>query len=131
MVCLNCGFNLDLGAKFCTHCGKETNLANPNKEGKITIIRLKKVFAFIMPFDVYIDGTKLGVLTNNSTLSCAVTFGNHEVVFKSTEKDVIQNVFLSEDKKEVTITIIPKLGLIAARPFIKEVKYSEAENETK
>lgn len=124
MICLNCGCKLELGAKFCTHCGKETSLADPNKTGKITIIREKKVFGFAIPFDVYIDDTKLGTLTNNSTLTCPAQLSMHEIVFKSTEKDVVQTVHLSEDKKEVTIRIVPKIGLIAAKPFIKEVTYN-------
>lgn len=32
MICLNCGCKLDLGAKFCPHCGKETPLNNENNK---------------------------------------------------------------------------------------------------
>lgn len=124
MICLNCGYKLELGAKFCTHCGKETSLSDPNKTGKINIIREKKVFGFAIPFDVYVDDSKLGSLKNGSTLTCPASLDIHEIVLKSTEKDVIQSVSLSEDKKEVTIRIVPKMGLIAAKPFIKEVTYN-------
>ena len=116
MICLNCGCKLDLEAKFCPHCGKETPLNNENNIGKITIVREKKMLGFAIPFDVYIDDTKLGTLSNNSSLTTRSTV--------STEKDVIENIELSEDKKEVTITIIPKMGLISAKPYIKEIKYN-------
>ena len=41
MICLNCGCKLDLGAKFCPHCGKETPLNNENNIGKITVEKRK------------------------------------------------------------------------------------------
>ena len=107
MICLNCGCKLDLGVKFCPHCGKETPLNNENNIGKITIVREKKMLGFAIPS-----------LTTRSTLSM------HEIKLVSTEKDVIENIELSEDKKEVTITIIPKMGLISAKPYIKEIKYN-------
>ena len=58
MICLNCGCKLDLGVKFCPHCGKETPLNNENNIGKITIVREKKMLGFAIPFDAYIDDTK-------------------------------------------------------------------------
>ena len=124
MICLNCGCKLDLEAKFCPHCGKETPLNNENNIGKITIVREKKMLGFAIPFDVYIDETKLGTLSNNSSLTTRSTLSMHEIKLVSTEKDVIENIELSEDKKEVTITIIPKMGLISAKPYIKEIKYN-------
>lgn len=124
MICLDCGRNIDLGAKFCPYCGKETLLNNENNIGKITVIREKKMLGFAIPFDVYIDNTKLGTLSNNSSLTTNVTLNRHEIKLVSTEKDVIENIELSENKKEVVLTIIPKMGLIAAKPYIKEIKYN-------
>ena len=124
MICLNCGCKLDLGAKFCPHCGKETPLNNENNIGKITIVREKKMLGFAIPFDVYIDDTKLGTLSNNSSLTTRSPLSMHEIKIISTEKDVIENIELSEDKKEVTITIIPKMGLISAKTYINEIKYN-------
>ena len=49
MICLNCGCKLDLGVKFCPHCGKETPLNNENNIGKITIVREKKMLGFAIP----------------------------------------------------------------------------------
>jgi len=45
-------------------------------------------------------------------------------VFKSTEKDVIQEVTLNENQKEVTLEVVPKMGWIAAKPKIKNIKYN-------
>ena len=81
------------------------------------------MLGFAIPFDVYIDDTKLGTLSNNSSLTTRSSLSMHEIKIISTEKDVIENIELSEDKKEVTITIIPKMGLISAKPYIKEIKY--------
>lgn len=124
MICLNCGCKLDLEAEFCSHCGKETPLNNENNIGKITIVREKKILVFAIPFDVYIDDTKLGTLSNNSSLTTRSPLSMLEIKLVSTEKDVIENIELSEDKKEVKITIIPKMSLISVKPYIKEIKYN-------
>lgn len=124
MYCLNCGCKLELGAKFCGKCGNPTQLGNSNVTGKINVVRENKMFGFAIPFDVYVDGSLLGTLSNGKTLSCSVPLGNHEILFKSTEKDVVQGVILNESQKEVTLEIIPKMGLIAARPYIKNIKYN-------
>lgn len=124
MICLGCGCNLELGAKFCTHCGKETGLSNTDNVGTITIVRESKMFGFAIPFSVYIDNIKLGTLNNGTTLSTKAVLCPHEVKFTSTEKDVIETIELTESKKEVVITIIPKMGLIAAKPYIKDIKYN-------
>ena len=60
MVCLECGRMIELGTKFCPHCGKATPLNNENNVGTITVVREKKMFGWAIPFDVYIDDTKLG-----------------------------------------------------------------------
>lgn len=124
MYCLGCGCKLDLGVKFCPHCGKETSISGEGTTGKITIVRESKVFGFAISFDVYVDDSLLGKLKNGTTLSCPVAYGMHEIVLKSTEKDVVQSVVLNEGQKEVTVEIIPKMGLIAAKPVIKNIKYN-------
>ena len=124
MICTNCGCKLEIGAKFCSHCGKETPLVKDDNVGKITIIRAKQIFGWAIPFEVYIDEVKLGVLKNNTTLTAPISLSEHEIKFTSTEKDVIQRIALDTNKKDVTIYIIPKMGLIAAKPAIKEIKYN-------
>ena len=124
MYCLGCGCKLELGAKFCPHCGKETSLNSSAVTGKISVVRESKVFAFAISFDVYVDDSLLGKLKNGTTLACDVPLGNHEIVLKSTEKDVVQGVVLNENQKEVTLEIVPKMGLIAAKPSIKNIKYN-------
>lgn len=124
MYCLNCGCRVELGSKFCGHCGHPTQLGNSTVAGKINVVRENKVFGFAIPFTVYVDDSLLGTLSNGKTLSCNVALGNHEIRLKSTEEDVVQGVRLTEEQKEVTIEIIPKMGLIAARPCIKNIKYN-------
>ena len=124
MVCLECGRMIELGIKFCPHCGKATPLNNENNVGTITVVREKKMFGWAIPFDVYIDDTKLGTLKNGTTLTAKATLYPHEIKLTSTEKDVIQSIELTENKKEVVISIIPKMGLIAAKPYIKDIKYN-------
>lgn len=90
----------------------------------IEVKRLKKVFGFAIPFKLFVDDTEIGSLTNGKTFRCSVSKGTHKVVLKSTEKDVVEEVTL-DDHKEVEIQIIAKMGLIAARPYIKEIIYKD------
>lgn len=124
MICLNCGCKIDLGAKFCPFCGSPTKLSDEENTGKLTIIREKKTMAFAISFEVYVDNSRLGSLKNNSELSCDLPFGEHEVIVKSIEKDVLQNITLNENQKNAEIHIVPKMGLISANPHIKEIKYN-------
>ena len=123
MYCLECGIKLDFNAKFCCNCGKPTPMSDENKVGRINIIREKKMFAFAISFSVYVDDTLLGYLKNGTALSTDIVIGPHKIVLKSTEKDVIHDILLTEEKKEVDITIEPKMGLVAAKPSIKEIIY--------
>jgi len=90
----------------------------------IKVTRLKKIFGFAIPFTLIIDGEKIGSLPNGKKYECDVKKGTHTVTLKSTEKDVVQEVTLDEHK-EVELQIVAKMGLIAARPFIKEIIYRD------
>lgn len=123
MICLSCGCKIDLSSKFCPYCGSPTKLSDENSIGKLIIIREKKTIGFAIPFEVYVNDSKLGTLKNNSSLSCDLSLGEHEIIFKSTEKDVVQNINLNESQRTAEIHVIPKIGLIAAKPYIKEIIY--------
>ena len=73
--------------------------------------------------ELYIDDEKIGSLSNGKTFDKEVSNGVHRIVIKSTEKDVVQEVTLDDEHKNVEITLTAKMGLIAARPNIKEVRY--------
>ena len=90
----------------------------------IKVTRLKKVFGFAIPFKLLVDGEEIGSLSNGKTFNCNVKKGTHTITLKSTEKDVVEEVTLDEHK-EVELQIIAKMGLIAARPFIKEIIYRD------
>ena len=70
------------------------------------------------------DGEEIGSLSNGKSYDCKVSKGIHTVTLKSTEKDVVEEVTLDEHK-EVELQIVAKIGLIAARPFIKEIIYRD------
>ena len=89
----------------------------------IKVTRLKKIFGFAIPFDLYVDDNHIGSLSNGKSYDCIVKEGIHKVILKSTEKDVVQEVTLDKEHKKVEIILTAAMGLIAARPNIKEVKY--------
>ena len=103
MVCLNCGYEVELGVKFCTHCGKPTSLADDNNTGIVNITRENKFFAFAISFEIYIDGTKFKDLKNGETINCKVALGNHEVMIKTIDKTVTQTI-----TSEKTLLYSPK-----------------------
>lgn len=124
MYCLGCGCKLDLGAKFCSHCGKPTAMAKEKNTGKITVTRPSNFFGCAIPFEAYIDGSNLGTLSNGAILSCNAAYGVHELVLKSTEQDVVEEIVLSENQKEAVVEVTVTMGLIAAKPRIKNVIYN-------
>ena len=81
------------------------------------------MFAFAIPFELFIDDSKIGNLPNNSTLTSQVTLGEHIVKIKSPETSITQNIVLNNDKKEVEIRVVPKMGLIAAKPKIIQILF--------
>lgn len=124
MYCTGCGCELKLGVKFCTNCGKPTSLADSDNVGKIIVIREKKMMAWAISFDVYIDDTSLGSLKNGTTLETNVPLGTHEIKLSSTEATITREIELTSSKKEATVYVIPRMGMITAKPFVKEITYN-------
>ncbi len=129
MQCNKCGTFVQDGA-FCPACGNQLNTmnqpmnnnqVNQNNVGTITVFRIKQFKGALIPFHVYIDNVYIGDVKSEVTLPYNVYYGHHQVVFKSTEKDVIQEVDINEFTPRVTITVEAKFGLIAAKPSIISV----------
>ena len=91
----------------------------------IKVTRLKKMFGFAISFELYVDDKKIGTLSNGKSFECVVTKGTHKVIIKSLEKNFEEEVSLDKEHKKVEITLTAAMGLIAARPNIKEIKYIE------
>ena len=99
-------------------------MAKENNTGKITVTRPSNFFGCAIPFDAYIDGSDLGTLSNGATLFCNVAYGVHELVLKSTEPNVVEEIVISENQKEAVVEVAVTMGLIAAKPRIKNVTYN-------
>ena len=123
MYCQNCGNIITSDSSFCVHCGFPTPNMVQQSEGKITVVRPKKIWGFAIPFDVFVGNSFVGKLKNNSSVFCNVPLGEHAVILKSTEKDVIQTVTINQNQKEVILEVVPTLGLIAAKPKITNIQY--------
>lgn len=123
MICLGCGCKIEIGSKFCPNCGKETLLSS-GEIGTIKIVREKKTMGFAVNFDVFIDGEKVGSLANGGSLSFDVPIGSHDVKLELLGSSTNQEIVLSSEKRNALITVIPKMGLLAARPFVKSTLYN-------
>ena len=90
--------------------------------GTITVIREKQFKGAIIPFNVFIDGQYVGELTNGIQLSYTVALGHHVVSFK-TEKEIVQEVDITEMQRNIYITVNCKMGLLMGRPNVTNVYY--------
>ena len=124
MYCQNCGNILNPNSNFCGSCGTSLQANVLPTGGKITVVRPKKFVGCAIPFKVFIGETFIGTLTNNSSVSYDVPFGEYMVVLKSVEKNVMQPAVLNENQREIIIEVVPKVGLLAARPNIISVRYN-------
>lgn len=91
--CLKCGKNLKVGEKFCESCGEKTQYADM-KFGTITFKRDRNYFGCIIPFELYIDGERVGTISSGATSTFNYPVGEHEVAINS-----------PKDKKRRTINI--------------------------
>lgn len=125
MFCTNCGKKVD--GNFCTNCGtkvesnEEVNIESGNIP--LTVTRPKSMVGMAISFTVYVDGKDIGKLKNNTSLNCNVSVGEHTVIIKSLEKEVIQNVLIKEDTNSVELIVGIKMGIIAGRAVLKDVIY--------
>ena len=128
MFCTNCGNKLNTGDSFCTECGtkvpkekKETK--SSGKKVKIIVTRKKRAMGCAIPFPLYIDGEKIGQLTNGASLEKEVTVGSHAVEFVCADGNIRQDVELTESHESVEILCTARMGLIAAAVKITSIEY--------
>ncbi len=121
MKCDKCGAEMSEWEKFCPGCGAKTEFAD-KEFGKIKVDRPGSALAFAIPFSVFIDGKSKGSISNGSTLTFDVPFGTHVVAFNSAKDKENREITLSESKKEITITIKPKMGLLVGKAKIQSVE---------
>lgn len=120
MFCTNCG--KEVNAKFCTNCGTKVEVES-GKTVPLTITRPKSMVGMAISFTVYVDGKDIGKLKNNTSLNCNVTVGEHNVIVKSIEKELIQNILVKEDTNSVEVIVAIGMGFVAGRPVLKNVIY--------
>ena len=123
MFCTNCGKEVD--GNFCTSCGAkvESNVESSGKTVPLTITRPKSMVGMAISFTVYVDGKDIGKLKNNTSLNCNVTVGDHNIIVKSLEKEVNQNILVNDDTNSVEVIVGIKMGLVAGRAVLKDVIY--------
>ena len=121
MFCTNCGNKIEENSKFCTNCGTKIQI---DKLIPIIVTREKKAVGMAISFTVYVDGKNIGKIKNNSSLTCNVSVGKHQVIIKSLEKDTIQDIEVSESTNSVEIIITVKMGILSGKAGIKEIKFN-------
>ena len=78
---------------------------------------------FAFTFDYYLDGNKIGDLTNGATIECDITVGEHQLEIKAVEKTVKQGIIVKEDTNSVEVITRLKMGIIAGVPKILDIIY--------
>lgn len=126
MYCTNCGTKIKEDAMFCTECGtKVGNVEKKKSSGKMVTVKVtreKRTFGWAIPFPLYIDGEKIGTLTNGMSLEKEVTQDKHLVEFVCADGNVKQEIDLTNEPG-VEITIRARMGFIAASVFITKIEY--------
>ncbi len=121
MKCPKCNEIVNNREKFCSSCGSKFN---KDEMGVIVINRPKKATGCAISFEAFIDGEKVDSVGNGKTFCYDNFLGSHKVSFKTAgNKEVGADVELTKDKREVTVVVVPKMGLLVAKPSIKEVTY--------
>ena len=118
MNCPTCNKMTDDGVKFCPVCG--TKLI---KDVPLTVTREKKLLGFAINFDVFVDDNLIGRLKNGQSLTCEVSLGVHNIKFKCVEKDVIQQVTVTDTTQSIEVISHAKMGFIAAVAKVDDVIY--------
>lgn len=137
MYCSKCGNMLTPDTKFCPACGNainsepanntpinnETTLPFQNIAGKIIVERKQAFKGAIIPFDVIVDNNFLGSVTSGTSVETIVPIGTHQITLRSPEKDVFQEVILTEQNKNVKVFVEAKFGLLTAKAYVSNVTY--------
>ena len=124
MYCKNCGCKIEIGETFCKNCGSKTEYSDKSKLGTISITRAKKYVGCLIDFDVYLDDSRIGTLKNGATLTYEVPLGEHEITIKTmTETPTTQKITLTENKRNVKLTVKLKMGLVMGKPSIENIEY--------
>ena len=123
MFCTNCGSKIDKSASFCTECGTKINQNTEVKTVKIRVIREKRAMGFAIPFPVYIDGEKVGTLTNGAMVEVDSTLGHHNIEFVCADGNVKQEVDITKNHECVEIKFKTCMGLLAASVKITSIEY--------
>ncbi len=123
MFCTNCGNKMKKDDSFCTECGTKVNQNTEVKNVKIRVIREKKAMGFAIPFPVYIDGEKVGTLSNGAMVEVDTTLGHHLVEFVCADGNIKQDVDINKNHECVEIKFRACMGLVAASVKITSVEY--------
>lgn len=120
--CLKCGKELKMGEKFCESCGEKTQFADMSF-GKIKFKRTNNFYGCAIPFKVFIDKEQVGSLNAGAKLEFDYPLGEHEIAINKPEDKKRRTINLTEEKKEIEITVTVNLFALAlvAKGKIKKI----------
>ena len=79
--CNNCRKKLLPNAIYCNWCGVLVS-GKSNEKATIEISRTSRLFGKFRDFDIYIDGMKIGSISNNSSKKFEINPGTHTLQLK-------------------------------------------------
>jgi len=100
-----------------------SSAVNTNTRATLKVIREKKIVGMAIKFSVLVDGKKIGDLKSGVTLTCELDKGPHKLKITSFEKDISQEINISDGCKVVEVKVSIGLGFLVGRPHIDDVKY--------
>ena len=90
----------------------------------LTVTRQKRILGFAISISVLVEKKKIGSIANGKSLTKELDPGTHTVSFKAIEKEVKQEINVTDSTNSVEIIIKLRMGLLTGVAKIVEVKYN-------
>lgn len=94
-----------------------------NTRATLRVFREKKIAGMAIKFFVFVDGKKIGDLKSGVMLTCELDKGLHKLKITSFEKDISQEINISEGCNVVEVKVSIGLGFLVGRPHIDNIRY--------
>ena len=94
-----------------------------NNVGSITFIRPKKIMAWAMPVDLFVDGFLIGSVHNGETKTFPIYYGTHTLIAKSGVSETSFQFTVNENQKNLVFDTRLKLGAMSPKIIINFLHY--------
>lgn len=125
--CPECGKEISSKAAACPNCGNPM----PKQMCDIIFQRLSTMMVAVM-CNVSIDGNPVGTIKSGDELRTTISVGTHRITLESyaavraavPASQVVENITVEENTKQVNVRIKTKAGLTAGKCVFDSITYN-------